>query len=127
MNDVLQVAAVIALIVWAIGTVCVSFMGLMKIMIPIEKYDAKEGLIMFFLPFLWPLAVAGMIAVTILEVHIDAKEEAEARAAEEKRREARAIREAEERAAWQRAAEQRAWEESFIAAEREAGRETPTT
>ena len=122
MNDVLQVAAVIALIVWASGTVCVSFMGLMKIMIPFEKDDAKDGLIMFFLPFLWPLWLAGLIVITILEVRDDAKAKAEARADEEKRRQARAIREAEERAAWQKVAEQRAWEENFRAAEREARR-----
>ena len=77
---------------------------------------------MFFLPFLWPLALAGMIAVTILEIRDDAKAEAQARAVEEERRQARAIREAEERAAWQKAAEQRAWEENFRAAEREARR-----
>ena len=122
MNDVLQVAAVIALFVWGIGTVCVSFMGLMKIMIPFEKDDAKAGLLMFFLPFLWPLWLAGLIVITILEVRDDAKAEARARADEEERRQARAIREAEERAAWQRAAEQRAWEENFRATEREARR-----
>lgn len=122
MNDVLQVVAGIALIVWGCGTVVTGFVGLLKIIIPFDTDDAKTGLLMFFLPFLWPLAVAGMILVTILEVRDDAKAEAEARAAEEKRLQARAIREAEERAAWQKIAEKRAWEEDFRGAEREARR-----
>ena len=122
MNDVMQVVAGAALIVWGIGTVCTAFFGLLQIIIPVDKDDAKTGLLMLFLPFLWPLALARMIVVTILEIRDDAKAEAEARAVEEERRQARAIREAEERAAWQKAAEQRAWEENFRAAEREARR-----
>ena len=122
MNDVLQVAAVIALTVWGIGTFTTAIIGLLQITIPIERDDAKAGLLMFFLPFLWPLALARMIVVTIKEIRDDAKAEEVARAAEEKRRQARAIREAEEREAWQKAAEQRAWEENFRAAEREARR-----
>ena len=120
MNDVLQVAAVIALIVWGIGTFITAIIGLLQIIVPFDRDDAKDGLLMFFLPFLWPLALARMIVVTIKEVRDDAKAEARVRAVEEERRQARAIREAEERAAWQKAAEQRAWEENFRAAEREA-------
>ena len=122
MNDVLQVAAVIALTVWGIGTFITAIIGLLQIIIPIERDDAKAGLLMFFLPFLWPLALAHMIVVTIKEVRDDAKAEEAARAAEEKRRQARAIRDAKGRAEWQKVAEQRAWEENFRAAEREARR-----
>ena len=120
MNDVLQVAAVIALTVWGIGTFITAIIGLLQIIIPIERDDAKAGLLMFFLPFLWPLALARMIVVTIKEIRDDAKAEARVRAVEEKQRQAWEIRAAEARLAAQKAAEQRAWEESFHAAEREA-------
>ena len=122
MSVALQAVAVIALIVWGIGTFTTAILGLLQIISPYDKDDAKTGPLIFFLPFLWPLALARMIVVTIKEIRDDAKAEAEARAAEEKRRQARAIREAEEREAWQKAAEQRAWEENFRAAEREARR-----
>lgn len=113
MSDVLQVVAVIAICVWIIGTAVTMLIGLLQIISPYDKDDAKTGLIMFFLPFLWPLALARMIVTTILEVREDAKVESRVRAVKEKQRQAREIREAEERIAAQKAAEERAWEERF--------------
>ena len=113
MSVALQAVAVIALIVWGIGTFTTAIIGLLQIIAPYDKDDAKTGLLMFFLPFLWPLALAGMIVVTILEVRDDAKAEAQARAVKEERRQEREIRAAEARIAERKAAEERAWEESF--------------
>lgn len=112
---VLQVVAVIAICVWIIGTAVTMLIGLLKIMVPFEKDDAKEGLFMFFLPFLWPLALAGMIVVTILEIRDDAKAEARVRAVKEKQRQEWEIRAAEARIAERKAAEEHAWEEEFHA------------
>lgn len=109
----LQVVAVIALIVWGIGTFTTAIFGLLQIISPYDKDDAKTGLIMFFLPFLWPLALARMIVTTILEIREDAKAEARVRAVKEKQRQEREIRAAEARIAEQKAAEERAWEERF--------------
>lgn len=113
MGDVLQVVAVIAMCVWVSGTIVTATIGLLKIVVPFEKDDAKAGLFMFFLPFLWPLALVAMIGVAIKEVREDAKAEARVRAVKEKQRQDREIREAEERIAAQKAAEERAWEERF--------------
>lgn len=110
---VLQVVAVIAICVWIIGTAVTMLIGLLKVMVPFEKDDAKEGLFMFFLPFLWPLALVAMIGVAIKEIREDAKAEARVRAVKEKQRQAWEIREAEARIAAQKAAEERAWEEKF--------------
>ena len=113
MGDVLLVVAVIAICAWISGTIVTATIGLLQIIAPYDKDDAKTGLIMFFLPFLWPLALARMIVTTILEVREDAKTEARVRAVKEKQRQEREIREAEERIAAQKAAEERAWEEEF--------------
>ena len=109
----LQAVAVIALIVWGIGTIVTATIGLLQIIAPYDKDDAKTGLLMFFLPFLWPLALARMIVTTILEVREDAKAEARVRAVKEKQRQEWEIRAAEERIAAQKAAEERTWEEKF--------------
>lgn len=116
MSVALQAVAVIALIVWGIGTFTTAILGLLKIMAPFEKDDRVEGLLMFFLPFLWPLALAGMILVTILEVRDDTKAESKARAAEKKRQEERELRAAEARIAERKAAEEHEWEENFYGA-----------
>lgn len=113
MSVALQAVAVIAICVWIIGTAVTMLIGLLQIISPYDKDDAKAGLLMFFLPFLWPLALARMIVTTILEVREDAKTEARVRAVKEKQRQAREIREAEERIAERKAAEERAWEERF--------------
>lgn len=110
---VLQVVAVIAICVWIIGTAVTMLIGLLKVMVPFEKDDAKEGLFMFFLPFLWPLALVAMIGVAIKEIREDAKVESRVRAVKEKQRKEREIRAAEARIAERKAAEERAWEERF--------------
>ena len=113
MSVALQAVAVIALIVWGIGTIVTATIGLLQIIAPYDKDDAKTGLLMFFLPFLWPLALARMVAVTIKEIREDAKTEARVRAVKEKQRQEWEIRAAEARIAERKAAEERAWEESF--------------
>lgn len=113
MGDVLQVVAVIAICAWISGTIVTATIGLLQIIAPYDKDDAKTGLIMFFLPFLWPLALARMVAVTIKEIREDAKAEARVRAVKEKQRQDRELRAAEERIAERKAAEERAWEEKF--------------
>ena len=113
MGDVLLVVAVIAICAWISGTIVTATIGLLQIIAPYDKDDAKTGLIMFFLPFLWPLALARMIVTTILEVREDAKAEARVRAVKEKQRQEWEIRAAEERIAERKAAEERAWEEKF--------------
>lgn len=113
MSVALQAVAVIAICVWISGTIVTATIGLLQIISPYDKDDAKTGLIMFFLPFLWPLALARMIVTTILEVREDAKAEARVRAVKEKQRQEWEIRAAEARIAERKAAEERAWEESF--------------
>lgn len=113
MSVALQAVAVIAICVWIIGTAVTMLIGFLNIIAPYDKDDAKAGLLMFFLPFLWPLAVAGMIVTTILEIREDAKEEARVRAVKEKQRQEWEIRAAEARIAERKAAEERAWEERF--------------
>ena len=110
---VLQVVAVIAICVWIIGTAVTMLIGLLQIIAPFDRDDAKAGLLMFFLPFLWPLALVAMIGVAIKEIREDAKVESRVRAVKEKQRKEREIRAAEARIAERKAAEERAWEERF--------------
>lgn len=75
MSDVLQAVALFAICVWIIGTAMAALIGLLEIIISTKRDDAKVGLLMFFLPFLWPLALAGIIVVNILVILDDAKTE----------------------------------------------------
>lgn len=115
MSDVLGVVAAIAVVVWVSGTCGVWFIGLLNIVMPVDRDDAKGGLLMFFLPFLWPLALVLMIASHVADIREEAREKAERRRVEAERQQRREIADAERRIAARKAAEERGWENAFHA------------